>query len=113
VLDAFGNVKVALESTAMPLALMPNTVFPVIGPMILDPGDIVLLMTDGILDAQSHDDHDFGSERALEIVKKNRHAAAHEIVEVLHRVILEFSRTEKLSDDVTAVVIKVGPGGLP
>jgi PAS domain S-box-containing protein len=113
VLDAFGNIKVVLGSMAMPLGLMPNIVFPVIGPMVLDPGDIVLLVTDGILEAQSPDDEDFGSERALEIVRKNRNQTAREIVESLHRAILEFSRTEKLSDDVTVVVIKVAPEGIP
>jgi PAS domain S-box-containing protein len=113
VLDALGNIKVALESTAIPLGLMPNTAFPVIGPMVLDPGDIVLLLTDGILEAQSPDDDDFGSERALEIVKKNRNQSAREIVESLYRAILEFSRTEKPIDDVTVVVIKVAPEGIP
>jgi serine phosphatase RsbU (regulator of sigma subunit) len=59
------------------------------------------------------DKSSFGSERALEIVRKNRNQTAHEIVESLHRAISEFSRTEKLSDDVTAVVIKVAPEGIP
>jgi sigma-B regulation protein RsbU (phosphoserine phosphatase) len=86
---------------------MPDTVFPVIGPMVLEPGDIVLLLTDGVLEAQSPDDDDFGSERALEIVRKNRSQTAREIVESLYRAILEFSRTENQRDDVTVVVIKV------
>jgi sigma-B regulation protein RsbU (phosphoserine phosphatase) len=107
VLDAFGDIKAALGSTAMPLGLMPDTVFPVIGPMVLEPGDIVLLLTDGVLEAQSPDDDDFGSERALEIVRKNRSQTAREIVESLYRAILEFSRTENQRDDVTVVVIKV------
>jgi PAS domain S-box-containing protein len=107
VLDAFGDIKATLGSTAMPLGLMPDTVFPVIGPMVLEPGDIVLLLTDGVLEAQSPDDDDFGSERALEIVRKNRSQTAREIVESLYRAILEFSRTENQRDDVTVVVIKV------
>jgi PAS domain S-box-containing protein len=106
VLDASGNIKVVLGSTAMPLGLMPDTVFPVVGPVVLDPGDIVFLLTDGVLEAHSPDDDDFGSERALEIVRKNRNQTAREIIESLHRAILEFSRTEKQSDDITAVVIK-------
>jgi PAS domain S-box-containing protein len=113
VLDAFGNTKAALGSTALPLGLMPNIVFPVIGPMVLEPGEIVLLVTDGILEAESPDGEEFGRERTLQIVRKNRNQTAREIVESLYRAMLEFSRTEELSDDVTLVVIKLAPEGIP
>lgn len=107
VLDTSGEIKVQLESTALPLGLMPRTVFPVVGPVALDPGDIVLLLTDGILEAQSPGDDYFGIERALETVRMNCNKTAHEIVECLCRAVFEFSRSENPSDDVTVVVIQV------
>ena len=107
VLDTSGEIKVLLESTAIPLGLMPRAVFPVVGPVVLDPGDTVLLLTDGILEARSADDDLFGIQRALETVRMNCNKTAREIVESLRRAVFEFSRTEIPSDDVTIVVIKV------
>jgi serine phosphatase RsbU (regulator of sigma subunit) len=107
VLDTSGEIKVQLESTALPLGLMPRTVFPVVGPVVLDPGDTVLLLTDGLLEAQSPDGDYFGIQRALETVRMNCNKTAREIAESLGRAVFEFSRTESPSDDVTIVVIKV------
>jgi PAS domain S-box-containing protein len=113
VLDDSGKIKAALESTAIPLALVPDIVFPVVGPIVLEPGDIILLLTDGILEAHSPEEDFFGAERALEVVRANRNQTAREIVEGFHRAVVEFSRTKNPSDDITVVVIKVVPPASP
>jgi len=109
VLDASGSVKACLESTSLPLGILPDADFPPGEPVALEPGDLVLLITDGILEARSPTGDYFGARRALEVVRAHRQAAAGEIIEVLHRAVLEFSETRKPADDVTALVIKVAP----
>jgi PAS domain S-box-containing protein len=109
VLDASGEIRVPLESTGIPLGMMPRAEFPVVGPVLLDPGDTVLLLTDGVLEAESPNGEDFGIQRALETVRSNCHRTAREIVESLCRAAFEFSQTEHPSDDVTVVVIKSQP----
>jgi serine phosphatase RsbU (regulator of sigma subunit) len=112
VLDASGAVTRRLDSTAMPLGVEPHTVFAASGPIVLEPGDIALLLTDGILEAQARGGLVFGVERALDIVRVNRDKSAREIVESLCTAAREFSQPVEPEDDITAVVVKVGsPSG--
>ena len=78
--------------------------------MPLERGDTVLLLTDGVLEASSPEGGAlFGEERVLEVVSASRGKTAAEIVEDLFRAIRGFTRREKPTDDMTAVVIKVDP----
>ena len=65
------------------------------------------ILTDGIFEATSSQDVAFGTQRALEIVRGNRSRPAAEILETLYGAVCEFAQDGKLSDDVTAIVIKV------
>lgn len=109
VLDRFGAVKARLESTAPPLAVLPEAQFPAENSVPLEPGDTVLLLTDGVLEARSPEGAPFGEERVLEVVSASRGKTAAEIVESLFRATSGFTRREKPIDDMTAVVIKVDP----
>jgi PAS domain S-box-containing protein len=111
VLDSPGAIKALLESEAMPLGVMPGTKFPVGEPITLDPGDLVVLLTDGILEAMAPDGEFFGSQRVLDVVRENRHGKAAEITVALREAVRVFSQQEDLTDDVTAVVIKVEQAG--
>jgi PAS domain S-box-containing protein len=107
ILDEWGAVKARLESTSLPLAISPNTEFPVTGPILLEPGDIVVLLTDGIHETMSPDGTILGIARVLDVVRANRTKTALEIVESLRRLVYEFCQRDQLVDDITAVVIKV------
>jgi serine phosphatase RsbU (regulator of sigma subunit) len=108
VLTAAGDVKAELESTAMPLGIMPDTEFPK-GPQIdLQPGDLVFLYTDGVVEAVAPDETLFGIDRALDVIRSHRHASANEIVQALYRAVSRFTERPGLEDDLTTIVIKVG-----
>ena len=109
VLDSAGIVKARLESTALPLAIFPDTEFPTGDPITLEPGDVVVLVTDGIQEAISPTGEPFGTDRLLEVVRANRTKKAAQIVESLYRTVCEFSQREEPVDDVTTIVIKVEP----
>ena len=53
VLDASRKVKARLESTSLPLGIKQDAEFPAGEPVALKPGDMILLITDGILEARS------------------------------------------------------------
>ena len=69
-----------LESTGMPLGVMPGCV-PSAHPRTLEPGQLVLFLTDGVAETVSPQDELFGLERTLDVVRANRHRPAAEIVE--------------------------------
>ena len=106
ILDSTGAVKLRLDSTAPPLAISPDTEFPAAKAVNLAPGDLVVLVTDGFQEAMSHDGCFLGAERLLRTICENRAKSAAEIVTSLYRMVCDFCKSERLVDDLTAVVIK-------
>ncbi len=109
VLASSGEIKGHSSSIACPLGLSPGEAFPMAPPITLEPGDLVLLMTDGVKEALSPDTAFFGQDRALEIVRSHRRQSAQEIAETLCKAARAFCGTAPQRDDFTAVVIKAGP----
>jgi PAS domain S-box-containing protein len=107
VLDAQGEVKLVLNSTSLPLGLDAASDFPN-GPAItLDPGDLVFLLSDGIVEAPSEAGAPFGVGRALEVVRAHRHRPPAEVIAALLHQVREWSQSAQ-ADDMTAILIKVG-----
>ncbi|HSQ58208.1 MAG TPA: SpoIIE family protein phosphatase, partial [Gemmata sp.] len=106
IFDRDGLLRTTLESTDIPLGIDANWSFHNDRSTMLESGDLVLLMTDGILEARSSDQDLFGAERAIEVVLRHRHEEPSVIIENLIREASLFCRDVQL-DDMTAVVIKV------
>jgi serine phosphatase RsbU (regulator of sigma subunit) len=75
----------------------------------LEPGDLVLLLSDGIPEARSAAGEEFGEERMLDIVRRERARPAAEIIRVLMDEAQRFNGADPFQDDMTLVVIKLGP----
>ncbi|MCU1230408.1 MAG: hypothetical protein JWO97_3292 [Acidobacteria bacterium] len=73
----------------------------------LDPGDLLCMYTDGIVEAHNNDGEEFGLERLQRLVRNNRQKTAREIGEtVLAKVARWGSGTQ---DDRTVVIVKAIP----
>jgi sigma-B regulation protein RsbU (phosphoserine phosphatase) len=105
-----GSVRTVLGSTGLPLGIIGDAEFPEAEAVVLEPGDLVLLLTDGIIEAVGMDKTLFGPERALDVVRAHRGEPACRIVAAMYRAVRDFAGKDDLADDVTSVVIKVGPG---
>ena len=106
-LDAQGKIKQRLPRTGIPLGVRHDTQYTSSAPIPLAPGDLILLVTDGIEESVAPDDSFFGIDRALEVVRFNQTKPAQQIVEALYRAVREFAQGAPQEDDVTAIVIKV------
>jgi sigma-B regulation protein RsbU (phosphoserine phosphatase) len=73
--------------------------------LILDPGDRLLLFTDGFVDAVNSEGDRFGDERFQDQVERIRAFPSNEIVPELIRSIDDFAGGEPQFDDLTAVLI--------
>ena len=104
-LDASGTVT-HLQSTSVPLGFQAETQVPCSPEMTLRPGQILLLITDGVTEAESADHTLFGIERTVQIVQATRDKPAAEIVQALHQAVSNFSEHVAQKDDITAVVLK-------
>ncbi len=101
-----GEEVQTLDATSMPLGILPGSV-PSAPTRTLQPGQVVLFPTDGVEDTESPQGVPFGIERALDVVRANRHRSAAEIVESLYRSARSFAEDTPQQDDITAVVLKV------
>ncbi len=107
IIDQEGRARVKLASTGLPLGIFDNSTYYSPEKIQLEPGDLVLLLTDGVSEARSVDGRTFGIARALETVHEHRSLSAAEIVGALYRAVVGFSNGLRREDDITAVVMKV------
>jgi PAS domain S-box-containing protein len=107
VLDRQDNVKYVLESTGVPLGIHPASTFEASEELPLETGDLIVLLTDGIVEARDPLRQSFDHERVLELVRVYRWASSALIVDNLYYAVRAFSHYQPQLDDVTAVVIKV------
>jgi len=102
-----GNKVTLLESTSMPLGINEDTVVPTTPPLELVPGEIITFFTDGVFEAESLGGVRFGIQRALEAIRSERAKPASEIVDLLHKEIVSFSRHSTQRDDIAIVIVKM------
>jgi sigma-B regulation protein RsbU (phosphoserine phosphatase) len=109
VLDHSGAVRVPLRSTGLPLGVRPDSSYEAAPSVTLASGELVLLLTDGVLEAHAPDTEEniFGLDRTLEIVRAHKSKPAREIVDRLYEAVREFCGPRVQFDDLTVLVIKV------
>jgi phosphoserine phosphatase RsbU/P len=95
-----------LDSTSLPLGVDAGTCVPAAPPLMLQPGDVLLLLTDGVMEAESADHQRFGVGRTLEVVQANRDQSAEGIIAALRRELDAFCDNQPIQDDVTVVIVK-------
>jgi len=75
----------------------------------LDEDDVLLLYTDGVVEATDPGGEMLGEERLAEMLREAAEGTASEVLEAVFGAVAEFSNQSPKTDDVTAVVIKVVP----
>lgn len=109
VMDSCGSVKATLGDGGLPLGILSEIEYPEGPPIKLDPGDTILLLTDGLLEARSSKGEFFGTAHVLDLARTHRHRTAAEIIQLLRSEINQITGDDTLVDDVTLVVAKALP----
>jgi sigma-B regulation protein RsbU (phosphoserine phosphatase) len=71
-------------------------------------GQIILIGTDGIWEAENPQGERFGKDRVRQILSMYPERSSQEIVNTIIGAVVDFSQTKIQSDDITLVVIKLG-----
>jgi serine phosphatase RsbU (regulator of sigma subunit) len=109
VLGRNGTVRSYLYSTGPPLGILPEADYTPTAGVTLEPGDVLLLVTDGVLEARDPTNEQmFGRDRALDVIRAHRRASAREMVEALCQAVRGFTEGRPQLDDITVIVIRVG-----
>jgi len=90
----------------VPLGILPQLTSARAQVVRMQPGDLVLLITDGFLEWENAAGEQFGTPRLEEFIRSNGHLGPEEIIAELYARVLEFAGGTSQQDDLTAVVIK-------
>jgi serine phosphatase RsbU (regulator of sigma subunit) len=72
----------------------------------LDKGDILVVYSDGLTDAQNQQEEMFGEERLLQIIRQEAPSGSYAIEQRFLKAIEEFTQGMPQSDDITFVVVE-------
>ena len=76
------------------------------GEAALGPGDVLAVVTDGVTEASSPEDREFGEEGVLGALRAHRQEGAQAVLDALVRSVWAWTGPAGCSDDLTALVLK-------
>jgi len=100
-----------LEASAIPLGMMEGTAYKE-GDLRLQPGDALIVYSDGLTEARNAADEEFGADRLRALLPRLRGLGAEQAVRLVIGEVTSFLGGERPHDDLSLVVL-VHPGGAP
>ncbi|MDQ6787879.1 MAG: SpoIIE family protein phosphatase [Acidobacteriota bacterium] len=94
-----------LESGGFPLGIMPMAEYEA-GQTHLEPGEVLVIYSDGVSEANNIKGDEFGMERLTEVIKKNLQASAAGMRDKVESALSAFTQTAPANDDITLVIVK-------
>ncbi len=103
-----GGMIHALTPTGMPIGIDEDSTWTQ-AEIYIQPGDLLVLYTDGIPDAQNAEGVFFKERRLIEILQKHQGAHAQEVQAAILEAVTQFSAGNAQFDDITLLVLKRDP----
>lgn len=76
------------------------------GSVVIEPGDVLIVYSDGVTESLDEQDQEFGEARLIEIVQKNRGRTAAGLRDRIDEALAKFVGKAKSVDDLTLVIVK-------
>ena len=105
-----GTSELLTLSSGLALGLLPDYEFQEIVTR-LEPGETVVLYTDGVTEAMNSVDEEFGNERLLSIFSGGPPASARQASDDVFAAVRSFADGTPQSDDITCLILSVGEFG--
>ena len=94
-----------LGPTGVPLGVLPGVTYRG-GSVTLEPGDSLVLYTDGITEATNAAEEELGLERLVEVCREHRAAGAEDLASAIESAVEAFSGGVPATDDRTLLVLR-------
>jgi phosphoserine phosphatase RsbU/P len=94
----------SLQASAIPLGMMSGTAYSE-GELTLEPGDLLVVYSDGLTEARNSQDEEFGAERLQKMLPRLRGLTAEECVRLVIDEVNLFLGRERPHDDLSLVVL--------
>lgn len=102
-----GTETIRLEADGPVVGLLPFAPYTEQS-LVLDPGDTLILYTDGISEAMTEDDEEWGEERMIAAARTAKNKSAAEIMQAIFSAADAFTAGAPQHDDMTLLVLKLG-----
>lgn len=96
---------IRLDKGGIPLAMMNEFSYEE-GAVELQPGDLIVMYSDGITEAMNAAEEQFTEKRVLEVLRACQHESPEHVLEQLTKAAKQHAGSTPQSDDMTVVVIK-------
>lgn len=103
---ADGNAFTILTTTGLPIGVLKGTDYPVASPITLGVGDLVLLCTDGIVEAARESGEFFGADRLRDSIREFASLPIEELVRRLGERVQDFCGSQHPADDLTILALR-------
>jgi serine phosphatase RsbU (regulator of sigma subunit)/pSer/pThr/pTyr-binding forkhead associated (FHA) protein len=99
-----------LDASGMPVGLFENATYDA-SQISLQPGDTIVLYSDGVTEAQNRTGDEFGEARLVDVVNRHHGKHAAELLSLVITAVQQFAHGAEQSDDITALIVRyTGPG---
>ena len=75
-------------------------------PLALGPGDVLVVYSDGLMEAENEEGEMLGEERVMDVIRREARVGASHLETMLLATISEFTRGHAQTDDITLVIIE-------
>jgi phosphoserine phosphatase RsbU/P len=103
-IDAEGNTK-SIDSGGVPLGMFRDTRY-YEHYLTINPGQLLLLYTDGVTEAFNSAGEEYGTKRLMEAAKNGRHLPARALIDFIHADMIEWTGGLGATDDITFFIVK-------
>ena len=101
-----------LHGNNLPLGIREGEIFDQIA-VTFEPGDLFLFYSDGITEMRNLAGELYGADRLSECVRINRELEPEALVDAIRKAAVAFAQSDRLTDDLTCVAVKVGDAQRP
>jgi sigma-B regulation protein RsbU (phosphoserine phosphatase) len=108
-----GRAEMPFAAESFPVGLIPDAAYK-LESRRLEPGDTLVLFSDGVTEAMDPEDNEFGNDRLKRALEANRRETVEQVQSDVLAAVKEFARGASQRDDVTVVVARYcGPPKSP
>lgn len=94
-----------LETGGLPVGIVDDIVYEA-GSVYMNPGDVLVIYSDGISDSVNEVDEDFGEDRLIQVVQKYRTRTASQLRDRIDEALTQFVGQAPPVDDMTIMIVK-------
>jgi len=95
-----------IQPHGIPVGIMGEMDYDAPDEMRFEPGDMLLMFTDGFTEYDRTDGEQFGNDRLFDLIRAHYRKPSAEIIKVVYDAVIAFSQGAPQRDDLTAVIVK-------